>query len=304
MDGTWNIITRIAERNLGIVTRAQLLAAGLSERSVERLARDGRLARVGRGVYRLGGVPATFDAEVLAAIERYGLETWAARYTAARLEGLGVAGREPRIELLRPIELSATRSNVMVHRSRRIPPHHVTVLRGIPVTTVSRTFFDIAATTGPVQLGRAIDRALLAGTCSMASLYRVLYDLGGRGQPGTRRLRSVLDAKGADHVPPESDLEAVGMALLEGLGFEWQVPMADEQGYIRRVDGRHIGARLVLEFDGRQHDLGEARALDAAHDERLRALGWDIVRLRWHHVSHDGEATRTRLARRVRQAVA
>jgi len=299
MAGTWKTINEIAAHNAGVVSRADLARAGLSDSTIERYCRDGRLARVGRGVYRIAGVRPTFESEVIAALEPFGPDTWAARYTAARVDDLGVEGRERRIELLRPIDTSAARSGIVVHRSGTILPHHVKVVRGIALTATARTIFDIAATTGSVQLGRAIDRALLAGKCTMPGLYRVLYELGGRGRPGTRRFRTAVDVRGLDHVPPESDLEAVGMALLEGMGFEWQVPMSDEQGYIRRVDGRHADARLVIEFDGRQHDVGDARALDADHDARLRALGWDVLRLRWPDVSRDGDATRLAVARRV-----
>ncbi len=138
----------------------------------------------------------------------------------------------------------------------------------------------------------------------MVSLYRVLYDLGGRGRPGTRRMREVLEARGLDHVPPESELEQVGMALLAGLGFEWQVELSDDQGYIRRVDGLHRAGRLVLELDGRHHDAPSQRDLDRQGDDRLRAMGWAVDRLRWHHVTRAGEATRASLAARLRSAAA
>ncbi|MGI8936611.1 MAG: hypothetical protein ACR2JF_00085 [Iamia sp.] len=217
----WKDLTTHAEHSFGVTTRDELLAAGLADRTIRRWAEDGRLVPLSYGGYRIGGVPPTFETEVVAAMKVFDGDTWASHHTAGRLEGLGVWGREHRIELIRPNELSAQRSIARVHRSTLLPAHHLTTVRGIPITTASRTIFDLARTTGPVRLGRAVDTALLHRTATMGSLYRVLHDLGGRGRPGTRRMREVLDTRGLDYVPPESELEDVGMALLAGLGFDW-----------------------------------------------------------------------------------
>jgi very-short-patch-repair endonuclease len=301
---TWTDLIRRAEREHGIVTRDQLHAAGLAERTVTRWADEGRLVRLTQGVFRIGGVPPSFAGDVLAAVREFPGDTWASHHTAARLEDIAVWGREARIELTRPVELSAQRSIARVHRSTCLPPHHLTIVQGIPCTTVSRTLFDLARTTGAERLGRAVDKALTARRCTMGSLYRVLYELGGRGRPGTRRMREVLDVRGLEHVPPESELEEVGMALLDGLGFEWQVEMFDEKGYIRRVDGRHRIGRRIVELDGRQHDELAQKALDRSGDLRLEAMGWSVDRLRWPDVTRHGEATRARIATLLRAAVA
>jgi very-short-patch-repair endonuclease len=301
---TWKDLTHLAERRHGIVTRDELLAAGLADRTVDAWSAAGRIVPVARGVYRLAGVPPSFEGEVLAALLVFPGDTWASHHTAARLLGRPVWSADGRIELTRPIELSAQRSIARVHRSTCLPPHHLTTVGGIPVTTASRTIFDLARTTGAVRLGRTVDAFVVERMATMASLYRVLYDLGGRGRPGTRRMREVLDARGLDHVPPESELEAVGMSLLDGLGFEWQVEMSDERGYIRRVDGRHGLGRLVVELDGTHHDGEAQRSLDRAGDDRIAALGYDVERLRWLDVTRDGDATRARIAARLRASVA
>lgn len=301
---TWTDLTRTAEHRFGVVTRDELLAAGLADRTIDAWSATGRLVPLARGVYRLAGVPPSFAAEVMAAILVFPGDTWAARHSAARLLGSPMQSGERRIELVRPVELSAQRSIARVYRSTCLPPHHLTTVDGIPLTTASRTAFDLARTTGAVRLGRFVDWAIVEGLATMGSLYRVLYDLGGRGRPGTRRMREVLDARGLDHVPPASELEAVGMALLDGLGFTWQVELSDERGYIRRVDGCHRPGRLVVELDGKYHDGEAQRALDRAGDRRIEAMGYDVERLRWVDVTRDGEATRARIIARLRAAVA
>jgi very-short-patch-repair endonuclease len=232
---------------------------------------------------------------VLAAILAFPAATWASHHTAARLDDLRVWSADTRIELTRPTVLSAARMAARVHRSTYLPAHHLTVVRGIPCTTASRTLFDLARTTGPTRLLRAVDRGLLLGVCTGVSLWRFLYDLGGRGRPGTRGMREALVHLDGHQVPPESELEVVGMALFDGLGFEWQVEIADEQGYIRRVDGLHPTRRLVLELDGAQHRREPQRSLDRAGDARLHALGYQVARLGWVDVTRHGEATRARI---------
>lgn len=303
----WKALMAKVEREHGIVTRDDLHAGGLSPRQVARWTDDGRLVPMAYGVFRLGGVPPSFEAEVLAAVKVFPDETWASHHTAARLWGIGVAGREPRIELTRPTLLSGQRSVARIHRSTTLGPHHLTSLRGIPVTTPARTLFDLARTTGPTRLGRAVTRATRDDLCTVGSLYRVLFDLGGRGRPGTRRMRQVLDEKGIEYVPTESELDDIGRALLGDIsGLAWQVEMSDEQGYIRRVDGLHQAARVVVEFDGaafHEHDP-EQVALDGAGDARLGAMGYRVERLRWADVTRHAEATRTRVGRLVTAAAA
>lgn len=303
MDG-WKTVAQAAERTRGVVTYDALRAAGLSNGQIHRCVADGRLLDTGYGVYRVGGVPPSFEGDVLVALLEFADLTWASHHTAARLHDLRMWARDQRIELTRPTLLSATRSGARVHRSTRLPPHHLMVVRGVPCTTASRTLFDLARSTDEARLKRGIDRALNLGSCTMGSLFQVHYELGGRGRPGTRRMRSVLTELGRSYVPPESELEQVGMALFDGLGFEWQVEISDERGYIRRVDGLHGRAPVVLELDGRQHRREPQLSLDRSGDERLRRLGLTVVRLGWSDIAEQGEATRDRIARLLVAAAA
>lgn len=52
-----NITDGIAASQRGLVTSAQALAAGVGRMELSRLAANGHLERVGRGVYRASGAP-------------------------------------------------------------------------------------------------------------------------------------------------------------------------------------------------------------------------------------------------------
>lgn len=301
---TWTTLTRKAERRHGIVTAEDLLANGISRRRTRRLVELGRLVDCGYGTFRIAGSPPSFAGTVLAAILAFEGDTWASHYSAARLQDLRIWGRDDRVELLRPASGSNERGSALVHRSNRILDWHVTVIDGIPCTTVSRTIFDLARTTGPKVLKQAIDRGLLLRTCTIASLWRVSHELGGRGRPGTRRMREILEELGLGYVPPESELEVVGMALLDGFGFSWQVERSDERGYIRRVDGLHPSTRLVVEFDGEQHRREPQRSHDEDGDRRLGLLGYEVIRLDWAAVTTGADETIERITARLASAAA
>ncbi len=300
----WQELMKRVEASHGIVTHTDLVAAGLSRREIDRWRQGRRLVPVHNGVYRIAGAPPSFESRVAAAVRDLGPDgmAWAAGCAASRMWMLGIDGPENRIEILRPEGLSAARAGVVVRRSTRILPHHVTVLRQIPITAPARTLFDLARSTGPVRLDRAISTAIHSRTipCTLPALYRVLYDLGGRGRPGTRRMRLVLDEHHLDEPPTESVMDVVGRALLRDIpGIEFQVEMSDEQGYIRRLDGLIRHARLAVEFDSREfHDAPAQRRLDAEGDRRLRdAHGILTRRLDWGDITRRGDLIHAELLR-------
>ena len=61
-------MARIAEAAFGVVTRVQLLEAGLTPGRDSAPAGTGALIRVHRGVYRVGHAAASTDASYLAAV--------------------------------------------------------------------------------------------------------------------------------------------------------------------------------------------------------------------------------------------
>lgn len=155
-------------------------------------------------------------------------------------------------------------------------------------------------------LDRAVEDALRHRLCTIGSLYRVLAELGGRGRPGTVKMRNVLVARGRGYRPTKSDMELVGRALLGDVpGIEWEVQMFDEQGFVRSVDARVAHARLVVELDGRTyHGQPSAIDRDAAEDARLVAAGNVVHRLTWADLTLRAEATRALIDRLVRGGAA
>lgn len=296
---TWQHLMQKAEATHAVVTRTELVTAGLSPDQIDRWRTLGRLVDLAPGAYRMGGSPPTFEARVIAAIASFDDGAWASHITADRLWDLAVANREDVIHLTRPTALSAQRTGLHIHRSTLLPAHHLTTVRGIPVTSPARTIFDLARTIGPHRLDRAIERATQRRLCTVAAVYQVLYDLGGRGRPGTRRLRGVLEGWDASEPATESELDVVGRALLGRIpGIVWQVPLSDDRGYIRRVDGLLPAVSLVIEFDGAAfHSSPTARAHDDENDRRLVRLGYQVRRFTWSDLTRRADITLAEMER-------
>lgn len=292
-----------AERHHGLLSVDDLRRFGVGKQEVARWVSVGRMAPLARGVYRVRGAPPTTDGRILAGVLVHGEKTWAAHRTAAWLWDLPGFGPPGRVEVIRAAGLSNERLPAWVHRTTCMLEHHHTTVRAIPVTTMARTIFDLGGRMGIGSLDRMVEAGLRTAACSMGALHRVLGDLGGRGRPGTVAMRAVLAERGAGYVPTESELDVLGRAAVRAVrGIEWQVEMSDERGYIRRVDGLHRAAGLVIEWDGAQfHDSRSQLELDRVADARLAALGLEVHRFRWYQVTEDPASVYRLLTSRILQ---
>lgn len=280
----WAALMQHAARRHGIVTFDDLIAHGATRHQVSAWTQGGRLVPMGRGSYLVAGAPVTFEARTLGLIAVHGPQTWAGRRTAAALWRIPGYPEDHRIELLRPADGSNERRGAVVFRSSLILPEHVTVTRGVEVTTPERTIMDLAGSIGAIRLERTVAEAIRRGLCTDASLHVILARMASRGRPGTRQLRRVLQAR-TGRVPGQSELEALCRAIILAAGLpepEWEVDVSDEQGWIGRVDGLLRAWRIVIELDSqRWHGQPTDAHHDAARDRRLAAAGYLVLRRTW-----------------------
>lgn len=181
-------------------------------------------------------------------------------------------------------------------------------LDGIPITTPSRTLFDLAGCPGvnPKQISRTLDTAWSRGLVSHASLARMLDDLAARGRPGITLMRALLDERPADHRPPGSSTEARFQEVACSVGlraFERQVDLGGDDGWIGRVDFVDRSRRIVVEvIDALFHGSLTDQRHDLTRWRRLEDAGWTVEVVDGFDIFHRTDELRDRLAALARRS--
>jgi predicted transcriptional regulator of viral defense system len=181
-------VAELARRQYGVVARWQLVDLGLGKREIERRLASSRLHQVHPGVYAVGHRHIPREGWWMVAVLSVGPAAVLSHHSAAVLWGLRGYSSEV-------LHITAPHKSTSSKRFRRhashLPLDERTTEEGIPVTTVPRTIFDLAATE-PVDVIKAMLKE---------SEYRNLYDrlslwdLVNRypGRRGVRRVRAALE---------------------------------------------------------------------------------------------------------------
>jgi very-short-patch-repair endonuclease len=262
------VIGQLARRSHGVVTRRQLLAAGVSRREIAHRLATGALLQEHRGVYRVGHRAPSVEARYLAAVLACGDGALLSGRAAAHIWGL-VKGAAPPPEVTAPTEGRVPGVTTRRSRSRTAD---ATTHRGIPITTVPFTLVALAAQLSIDGLARACHEAGVRYDTTPRQVDEVL--LRRPNAPGTRRLRAVLHG---DANVTLSKLERRFLELLQSEGLE--LPRTNRPAGTRRVDCRWPHHRLTVELDGyRYHRSRHAWEQDRRREREAHARGDDFRR--------------------------
>jgi len=305
------VAAEIASKQHGVVSVAQLIAAGINRHAIQHRARTGRLHRIHQGIYAVGHVALSPQGQWMAAVlacgrlrlegERGGEgesgrpEGRSERGVATILDHWGAAlsylsaARLWRLLPLRdgPIDVSVPghggkrrRRGIRLHRSLTLSPASVSLRMGMPVTTPARTIADLRR----VSSGRA-------PLISSRELRRAIRQAGVLGLP-------IGDDLAPDRT--RSDLEGDFLDLCRRHGL----PAPEVNVRIGRhlVDFLWRDRMLVVETDGYLYHRGRtAFEDDRATALSLRGLGYDVMRIADAQVDKEPEwiadLLRVRLAR-------
>jgi very-short-patch-repair endonuclease len=139
-------IARIAGRQHGVATSAQLYAVGIGKNRVTRLLRAGRLHRLYRGVYAVGHRSPNEWQRYMAAVLVCGEGAALSHQSAAYLWGFLKPEGGP-VHVTSPSTAGkALRAEVVLHRSPSLKEGETTRRERIPVTTPRRTIEDLEGT--------------------------------------------------------------------------------------------------------------------------------------------------------------
>ncbi len=179
---------------------------------------------------------------------------------------------------------SRTRRNGIGLRIAQMPPPHVSVKNGIPVTSVARTVIDLARVL-PFTSGVVVaDSALYSEQTSMAELGGVLWDCA--RWPGIGKARRVV---GFSDPRAESPFESIARVAFRDGGLPvplLQVWISGNGHTIGRVDFLWDAQRTIAEADGafKYEDPDRARK-QLRRDAELRAAGFEVVHFSWRELT-------------------
>jgi hypothetical protein len=222
-----------------VVTRSQLLDAGINPGEIKRRLRTGSLLREHRGVYRVGHRAPSTEACYLAAVLACGEGARLSGAPAAHLLRL-LNADAPAPEVITPTERHVP--GITTRRSRGLDVRDGMTWRGIAVTSVPRTLVDLAAVLGVDDLARACHEAGVRHGATPADVEAVLVRR--RNTRGAKKLREIL--RGDAHVTL-SALERKFLERLRGAGLP--MPHTNRPADGRRVDCRWPDHRLTVELD-------------------------------------------------------
>jgi very-short-patch-repair endonuclease len=296
-------IWALVRRQHGVVSRAQLVAAGVSARGIEHRLAKGRLYLLRRGVYAVGRREVNQYGRWMAAVLACGPGAVLSHSSAAALWRIAPE-RPGEIEISVTAPRCPRRRGIRIHRRADLNAEDVTHLHGIPVTSPTRTLIDLSRRLGPRHLEAAVNDADKHDRIDPEQLRAELDDHS--GEPGVVNLRRLLDE--ATFTLTDSELERRFLRIVKRAGLPRPLTQQRVNGY--RVDFYWPDLALVVETDGlRYHRTPTQQARDRLRDQAHTAAGMTALRFTRAQVRYDAAqvefiltATVNRLAEAVSRA--
>lgn len=274
-----------------LLTR-DLLEVGSTHFELATAVEKGRLEHVRRGAYARSPVADPVQAHrrlIAATLAQTHPGAVVSHTSAAVLHGLPV----PRaaievVHLTRDRHGGGQRRAWLRVHGHPLPDGDVTVLAGVLATSLERTLVDVACTL-PLTDAVAVADAGLRRGAGQTDLAEVLGGVGRR--TGISRARRVLELADATS---ESYGESISRVVMIGHGLPRPLPQVSvfdrRQTFVGRTDFAWPELGVVGEFDGRVkygrdlapgQDLAEVLWREKLREDRLRELGWLVVRWIW-----------------------
>jgi hypothetical protein len=266
-------IAQLAARQLGNITRAQLLALGRGNAWISRRLRDRTLIRVYPGVYAVGYRRPDPLGQAMAAVLACGPTALLSHESAAALWDWR------RWPPLPEVTLTGDRRprGIHVHRRIRMPPGDRDRQLGIPVTGPERTLHDVRPRLTDEQFRRAVSDAKFAKLIDNEAVVRLL---------------------GYDAAPPTRSVMQDVFQTTVIDAFNLPQPLIDTMVNGLEVDAAWPLHRVVVEIDGRgAHDHPLAFVTDRDREAIHIDNDWIPARVSWERLRKDPEVIAGRLHR-------
>jgi hypothetical protein len=274
-----------ASRSHGVLTRAELLAAGITRRQIDSSLALGELLAVHPGVYRVAAATRTWHQRVLEAVRAGGGGALASHRSAAALWGLDGSTRGLP-EIVTPRHLRSWAVDLGRRHESKDLQHAQPVDRdAIPCTGLARTLVDLGAVQPIERVQQAVDDAVRRRLCTWDDLLHALAVHSRQGRNGVGVLRAILEETYGTEIP-DSHFNRLVERLLVAHGL----PRPTVEHVVRDASGAEIGRldlafvphRVGVELDSRRYHLNAvAFEHDRHRQNRLELQGWMILRYTW-----------------------
>jgi very-short-patch-repair endonuclease len=289
-------VAELARRQHGVVGREQLRALGLGDKAIRHRLAHGRLHRLHPGVYAWGHRSIPKQGWWAAAVLASGPGALLSHHTAAALWGLrGYSGGAIHVT----VPHKSTSSKRIRRHHSHVPPEERAEKEGVPVTSVHRTIFDLAATASVDEVIAMIKEAEYRNLWDRLSLWDLLDRY--PAKRGSRNLRFALERITEEPTGQKrSKLEERFAPFLR----RYHLPLPRFNDWILlnpkpyRVDCHWPQRHLIVELDGWEgHSSRSAFQDDRARDRALTVAGYSVIHLTWAQL--DSEPTQVAADLRV-----
>lgn len=265
-------IAALAGRQHGVVTVAQLLAAGLDRNAIARRVAQGRLIRISSGVYAVGHAGLSREGRCMVGVflggagaalgHRSAATSWRVNRRAEKLIEV--------VTTCRPRKRPA----IVFHHVRSLDPRDIVLRNGVPVTTVPRTLVDLSDVLTKFQLANVVHEAAFRRLFNLEATRSAMARANGRHHLDV--LDRAIDLHLSGSAGTKSDLEDTFLALLaRGAVAE---PLVNTHLLNEEVDFHWPDSRLVVEVDGHGHKRPPTKEHDIRRDAKLTEAGWKVLR--------------------------
>ena len=272
----------LLSRQDGVLSRAQALQAGVTDKYLVAALRSGRWQRLHTGVYAAFSGPPPRGAQLWAAVLRAGPEAVLSHQTAAELQGIGNQAAVIHVTVPPGRQVTSARG-LAVHRCARLgQARHPTQLP--PRTRIEETVLDLAEAAG--SLDDALGWVLRGCGSRRTTPDRLAVAMALRAR---MRWRTELNAAlGLAAEGVHSLLEFRYLSRVErphGLPAGCRQHAVVRAGRRQYQDVTYQEYGLVVELDGQAAHPAQSRWRDLRRDNANTAVGQDTLRYGWADVS-------------------
>jgi predicted transcriptional regulator of viral defense system len=267
------LIAAVAARQHGQITAKQLARAGVGKGSIAHRVKTGRLHRRHHGVYSVGHARVSQEGAWMAAILAAGDGAALSHLSATQLLKVWLR-KVDGIDVIAPQRRQV--KGVRVHTCRHLDPRDMTVVNGIPVTTVARTLVDLTDALTAEQIANVIHEAAFRGKFSEPATRTAMDRARGRDLNALERALA-LNANGS--AGTRSDLEDEFLKLIRAANLPDPLLNAAVQTRHKPIEVDFRWGNLCVELDGPGHRRPRTQEADRQRDEALTQAGYRNTRV-------------------------